>query len=255
MWVRRPRQITKEINGEKNVLEHRKCDASTGPESGEVVEKKLRRTVASVVWWMLMVGLWLLQSLIRQLRGWLKYARRRISKFEFGLNEIKVWRLTGFYVHPEHTLQPYSWVLLQRFAGMSALPWVIIGDFNEVVCDSERKGGLQKDWRDMMNFRETSEDCNLADMGHLGPFFTWCNGWDGYDQIQERLDRPILLEFSKEDAVRGGFGDRRERHFHFEESWVKKQECQDLITVFRRVAIAPDQFWQFIKRSRNVQSI
>ncbi|KAK2650220.1 hypothetical protein Ddye_017709 [Dipteronia dyeriana] len=42
-------QITTENISEKNVIAHRKCDASTGPESGEVVEKKMQPTVGGEV--------------------------------------------------------------------------------------------------------------------------------------------------------------------------------------------------------------
>ncbi|KAK2650221.1 hypothetical protein Ddye_017710 [Dipteronia dyeriana] len=41
----------------------------------------------------------------------------------------------------------------------------------------------------MRNFRETLEECDLTDLGHTGPFFTWCNRRDRDGQIQERLDR------------------------------------------------------------------
>lgn len=40
--------------------------------------------------------------------------------------------------------------------------------------------------------------------------------------------RPIILEFSDNFVVTGEV--RRKRHFHFEECWVDKQECKELIS-------------------------
>ncbi|KAK3187993.1 hypothetical protein Dsin_027554 [Dipteronia sinensis] len=61
---------------------------------------------------------------------------RRINK--------QSWRFTGFYGDPDGTQRCHSWSLLKRLAGMSNLPWVCIGDFNEVCYNSEKSGGLRK---------------------------------------------------------------------------------------------------------------
>ena len=51
------------------------------------------------------------------------------------------WRLTGFYGHPVATERCHGWTLLKRLAGFSSLPWLVGGDFNEILCLDEKLGG------------------------------------------------------------------------------------------------------------------
>ena len=63
------------------------------------------------------------------------------------------WRCTGFYGWPEVQNRHLSWRLLETLAPQSLLPWLCIGDFNEILFSHEKKGGNDRaDWQ-MMNFR------------------------------------------------------------------------------------------------------
>lgn len=99
------------------------------------------------------------------------------------------WRFTGFYGHPVPSQRIHSWTLNRRLAAMFDLPWVYIGDFNEIQREDEKVGGGRKIWRDISNFREALTDSGLEDMGFLGPKFTWSNKREGQSMIMERLDR------------------------------------------------------------------
>lgn len=102
------------------------------------------------------------------------------------------WRFTGFYGHPDQSQRTHSWTLLRRLAGMVDLLWVCMGDFNEVMADSEKFGGLKKKWQAIAEFREAVADSNLEDMGFSGPIFTWSNKRGGTSTILERLDRGLF---------------------------------------------------------------
>ncbi|KAK2641359.1 hypothetical protein Ddye_023122 [Dipteronia dyeriana] len=99
------------------------------------------------------------------------------------------WRLIGFYGHPDRSHRGHSWTLLRRLAGLFSLPWVCIGDLNEIICDNDKRGRTDRNWRVMSDFREALEDCELKDMGFIGPKFTWRNKRNGSSMIMERLDR------------------------------------------------------------------
>ncbi|KAK2658543.1 hypothetical protein Ddye_005076 [Dipteronia dyeriana] len=101
------------------------------------------------------------------------------------------WRFMGFYGNPDHSQRYHSWTLLKRLAGMVDLSWVCMGDFNEIMFDSEKCGGLPKNWRELVSFREAVEECNLMDMGYRCPRFTWSNKREGSATIMERLDRGL----------------------------------------------------------------
>ncbi|KAL5791779.1 hypothetical protein ACOSP7_000373 [Xanthoceras sorbifolium] len=62
--------------------------------------------------------------------------------------------------------------------GLSGLPWIIGGDFNEILRSEEKLGGLVRSHRAMDSFREVVDDCNLIDMGFKGSLFTWSNRQD-----------------------------------------------------------------------------
>lgn len=73
----------------------------------------------------------------------------KVELLTFSLTHIDVriwqsgglqWRFTGFYSHSEPLQRIHSWNLLRRLAGMANLPWVCVGDFNEIQSDSEKVG-------------------------------------------------------------------------------------------------------------------
>lgn len=91
------------------------------------------------------------------------------------------------------------------------------------------------------------EVCGLRDLGYIGPNYTWNNGRDGADFIQERLDRalancewcslfpyvtmmvlvascsyhnPVFVYFSEVKEARQNY----RRSFKFEEAWTKDEK-------------------------------
>ncbi|KAA3489694.1 reverse transcriptase [Gossypium australe] len=104
------------------------------------------------------------------------------------------WRFTGFYVSPYANSKIESWNLLRRLADDKSQPWLVSGDFNEVMYSFEKMGGsLREEWK-MEAFRETLEECPLEDIGFSGAWFTWEIGNFAENNIRERLDRGIANE-------------------------------------------------------------
>lgn len=50
------------------------------------------------------------------------------------------WRLTGYYGYPEQGRRRSAWDMLRNLRDMSATPWCIIGDFNDLLSSDEKKG-------------------------------------------------------------------------------------------------------------------
>ncbi|KAL5798041.1 hypothetical protein ACOSQ2_002861 [Xanthoceras sorbifolium] len=174
------------------------------------------------------------------------------------LDSGSCWRFSGMYGNPEAAQRVHSWELLRRLKGMSSLPWLIGGDFNEILRLDEKEGGAARPPFLINNFHEVLDSCDLGDLGCSGDRFTWCNGRKGVGFVKERLDRfvgnlawrllfpifmvshlefwgsdhcPILIEFDVcerlvEVTQRGR--DRRHR-FHFEECWTVYPECEKIV--------------------------
>ena len=133
-----------------------------------------------------------------------------------------------------------------------SLPWVCIGDYNEILSSDEKQGRLEKAFSPMLAFRNTLAHCDLIDMGFQGGKFTWNNGRPGVEFVQERIDRacanqvwrdlfprsqvfhlsasysdhiPIMLAIQASSEV------KRKRNFprRFEEKWASHPECRMVV--------------------------
>ncbi|MCH80235.1 hypothetical protein A2U01_0001001 [Trifolium medium] len=160
------------------------------------------------------------------------------------------WRLTGFYGYPENERRRDSWDLLRTLSQDNTLPWCIIGDFNDILSNEEKRSKVDHPpWR-IRGFRDAIQDSNLVDIPLIGYPFTWIKGRGGDDMKEERLDRamatqawfdtfpncqlhnlvasrsdhyPILLKIQE--------GNRRKimRKFKFENSWLYEDELESIV--------------------------
>ncbi|KAK3222021.1 hypothetical protein Dsin_009046 [Dipteronia sinensis] len=139
---------------------------------------------------------------------------------------------------------------------MTHLLWLCIGDFNEILSDDDKTGGLPRNRKLVEDFLEVLDYCSLKDMGFRGPSFTWCNKCDGSNSVQERLDRgfycidwrqlfprasithleywhfghrAFLLDITSCFNMVDGLGSKRRRWFHFEACWAEKVDCRNLV--------------------------
>jgi hypothetical protein len=113
------------------------------------------------------------------------YSCRHISATILANSSKGSWKFTGFYGHPDPSRRHEAWSLLKLLAGMGPTPWVCLGDFNEILHQSEKCGGNAKSRSQMEDFHNVLEHCELVDLGFRGPKFTWNNGRDAGDFVQE----------------------------------------------------------------------
>ncbi|KAL8539523.1 hypothetical protein ACS0TY_001218 [Phlomoides rotata] len=107
------------------------------------------------------------------------------------VGEVDIWRFTGIYGFPEDAQKWKTWRLLGRLALGCSIPWLCVGDYNEIMFDSEKSGGNLRNESRMQDFRHCVEECELMDLGFRGHTFTWSNKQSGPGNIQERLDRGL----------------------------------------------------------------
>ena len=140
--------------------------------------------------------------------------------------------------------------MLKDLAVASDLPWCIIGDFNDLMTEDEKKGGKHHPRALLKGFSETIMDCGLTDLGFTGDKFTW-ERWRGSDRwISERLDRglatsewrnifplaeikvhelstsdhlPLFLQLNKQVYM------PRSKRFRFENMWIQESECRNIV--------------------------
>lgn len=94
--------------------------------------------------------------------------------------------------HLETIKREDSWRLLEELGRRSDLPWICMGDFNEILHLREKVGGnLRPDWQ-LSNFTETINRYNLLDMGYISEDFTWSRRLGSCGWVRERLDRALV---------------------------------------------------------------
>jgi hypothetical protein len=116
------------------------------------------------------------------------------------------WRLTGFYGEPRRAMRKNSWYLLRFLRAQLGVPWLCVGDFNEVLEANEHFGINGREQWQMDGFQEVVQDCGFMDLGFSGVPYTWDNRQEGSRNVKVRLDR--------------GLGDQSFLD-RFGETWVK----------------------------------
>ena len=101
------------------------------------------------------------------------YSQSHVDALVDGGADIGWWHFTGFYGNPDTVKWPESWAKLRHLKGISALPWLTMGYFNEISCASEKEGGSERPRQQMKIFNETINYCGLRDLGFNGPKLTW----------------------------------------------------------------------------------
>ncbi|KAK6163630.1 hypothetical protein DH2020_000494 [Rehmannia glutinosa] len=127
-----------------------------------------------------------------------------------------------------------------------------MGDFNEVLHESEKQGGEAiPNWR-IRNFRQAILEVGLVDLGFSGHPFTWTHRRKSPNTIWVRLDRafacnkwtqqfpkarvihyltrasdhaPLLVKTEHSDRIHLKLNKR----FRFEAFWAKHEECKNII--------------------------
>lgn len=93
-----------------------------------------------------------------------------LVKLEGGDN---TWRFTGFYSKLERNRRREPWQLLNHLSTVNSLSWVVIGDFNDIRFQVEKRGRNQHPNWLCRGFNQAIEDSGLHDLDFEGTQFTW----------------------------------------------------------------------------------
>ena len=146
-----------------------------------------------------------------------------------------------------------TWRLMRHLKNRSILPWLCIGNYNEILHSGEKNGRHPRPLPLMVAFQNTLLACRLIDLGYNGYMYTWQNGREGEAFVEERLDRACafpecseLYPTAKVRQLTASYSDhdpividtkpmnhqqvRRKQKLHrFEEKWVAHPEYEEVI--------------------------
>lgn len=96
------------------------------------------------------------------------------------------WLFTVVYAHPCAGIRKPLWNYLDGVSTASNLPWLVAGDFNEIIYETEKKSGRPS--HSNSGFGNWIGSSHLVDLGFFGADFTWCKKNEHGKVIWERLD-------------------------------------------------------------------
>ncbi|GAU28887.1 hypothetical protein TSUD_293390 [Trifolium subterraneum] len=135
-------------------------------------------------------------------------------------------------------------------SNMSSIPWCIIGDFNDLLSQADKKGIHPHPNGLCMGFRQAVRDCDLTDIPIEGHQFTWIKSRGTPHVIEERLDRAmastswlqlfpqvrltnLLASYSDHSLIllqcKPIIRTHINHSFRFENSWLKEPDLEDVV--------------------------
>ncbi|CAN6724078.1 unnamed protein product [Malus baccata var. baccata] len=160
----------------------------------------------------------------------------------------KQWRLFAIYASTDEKKRNDQWKRLGKRIEQEPECCLLIGDFNDILCNEEKEGGNYRPASSMRDFREFVANNELMDLGYEGYPFTWRNNRESLP-IQQRLDRGLatmgwnnmypdttighlVLEGSDHAMLvlsTEKIHVRRGMMFSYDARWSKLDECRDIV--------------------------
>ncbi|XP_052287360.1 uncharacterized protein LOC127898893 [Citrus sinensis] len=100
-------------------------------------------------------------------------------------NNLLTW-MTAIYASPNPSIRRHLWNELAKIALTVQGPWLLGGDFNTILYNSEKKGGSPMGAGVCRLFQSWFHSHGMHDLPFHGPRFTWSRG-----NLFKRLDRVI----------------------------------------------------------------
>ncbi|KAL0676411.1 hypothetical protein Bca4012_004392 [Brassica carinata] len=116
-------------------------------------------------------------------------AHRRVIDMKIHWQD-KIFFLSCIYGEPVKGKRNEVWERLTRIGTKRKGPWIMTGDFNEMIDPSEKLGGAARDIDEGKEFRQMLHANGLWNIKHFGYQFSWA-GTRNNENVQCRLDRTV----------------------------------------------------------------
>ncbi|XP_057443884.1 uncharacterized protein LOC130736046 [Lotus japonicus] len=193
-------------------------------------------------------GIWILTNNSSNLSCRLHHMHQQVVSFEVWRDSLS-WIYSAIYASPIPARREELWSLLVDLRRNISIPWLLVGDWNEILHPGEVRGGEFIASR-ANRFAMTLNGCGLVDLGMSGGKYTWFRKRNNSIILLKRLDRalgdaawriafpdafveglhrihsdhcPLLINFSA--ARESG----NERPFRFLAAWVDHPEYRSVV--------------------------
>lgn len=178
------------------------------------------------------------------------------------------------YASTDSSVRKTQWEFLKEKRRKWGIRWVIGGDFNDIICHEDKKGGTRRLENSFYQFRSFIRDMEIEEIRFKGKKWTWANNRQGEGFIEERLDmffgsanwllssdqamvQHILTQSSdysmvvldsKPPVVKG------KNRFIYDSRWSKMQNCTDQIQESWNITVEGSRMYKFHKRLQHCRN-
>ncbi|XP_074296692.1 uncharacterized protein LOC141627148 [Silene latifolia] len=103
----------------------------------------------------------------------------------------RFWYIVLFYGAPSVHMWASVFLDLEQWIDTCKLPFLIVGDFNQVDYRCDKLSASQRPIEGAEEFNLWKLRNELVDIPFKGPRFTWCNNRKGEKRVYERLDKAM----------------------------------------------------------------
>ncbi|KAJ1415409.1 Zinc finger, CCHC-type [Sesbania bispinosa] len=185
--------------------------------------------------------------------------------------ESHTWSTTFVYGNPRFNQRRNLWDRLQALLGRNDLPWICLGDFNEVLSQAEKVGSQPINNVGVNLFRQFLEDTGLMDLELKGSKYAWSSNPRNGFVTKEKLDRILanwswraLFQHAMALAIPPISSDhsplifwphpelKSGREFQYEAYWEEHEDCDRIIQEgWFGDSHENDPWEKYLKRTRN----
>ncbi|XP_062083463.1 uncharacterized protein LOC133789709 [Humulus lupulus] len=99
--------------------------------------------------------------------------------------------VTFVYGFNDGKLRDQLWLDIQELALKIDEPWMILGDYNEILHQNERVG-KRTIMKPSLSLRDCMNTCQMEDLKYSGCFYTWTNKQRPEDRVYSKIDRAMV---------------------------------------------------------------
>lgn len=175
-------------------------------------------------------------------------SNKRVIDLKVKMGSLSFY-LSCVYGDPVRANRKAVWNYLSNIGVLRDEPWLLAGDFNEILDSSEKEGGADRHPSSYWDFRHMTENCKIKTIRSTGNILSWagkrdlvwvkcrldrCFGNDEWFNLFPRCQaeymkmyasdhRPVMLQFSHETI------ERNRGRFYFDRRMLDKEGIEDVI--------------------------
>ncbi|GER55493.1 DNAse I-like superfamily protein [Striga asiatica] len=187
---------------------------------------------------------------------------------------IEDWSWMVFvYMSTDRRERSRQWEFLEQRKSSWGDGWVIAGDWNDLVSNDEKRGGLSRNSSSFVGFQNFINNMEMQEIAQKGSFFTWGNNRAGDGYVEERLDKIFasfdwLARFPRMEAsnyFRSASDhnvllfdteleiNKRHKRFQFNSGWVEMEGVSEAVREGWQISVDGSALYQVHQKIKNTR--